>query len=71
MATVDGINSTLGKVRDTAFDAMLELLEKPDTAMSIGAKSAALLKAQAAMGITDGVQNVIAKGYNRWQQTGQ
>lgn len=69
MASVTAINQALGDSRDDAYDDMLALLT--DNTMDPGAKSAALLDAQANLGITDGVQNVIAKGYNRWQQTGQ
>jgi len=71
MATVSETNAALGAARDTVYQNMSNLLTNPDTTMGAGAKSAALLDAQATLGITDGVQNVIAKGYNRWAQTGQ
>lgn len=69
MATIAEVNSSLGAARNDVFSDMKKLLEDPN--MEAGAKSAALLDAQAALGITDGVQNVLAKAYNRWQQTGQ
>jgi hypothetical protein len=69
MTTVDSINTKIGKARDDVYEKMEELLNNAD--LSPGKKSAALLQAQAAMGISDGVQNIAAKGYNRWQQTGQ
>ena len=69
MASVSEINASLGAARDGVYQEMSKLLTAPN--MEAGAKSAALLDAQATLGITDGVQNVIAKGYNRWAQTGQ
>ncbi len=71
MATtgIDTVNSQLGAARDGIFDKMTALLA--DDTMKPGAKSAALLQAQAALGVTDGVQNIMAKAYNRWSQTGQ
>jgi hypothetical protein len=69
MSTISEINTSLGTARDAVYNSMATLLT--DTTMNAGAKSAALLDAQATLGITDGVQNVIAKGYNRWAQTGQ
>jgi hypothetical protein len=69
MSTISEINTSLGTARDAVYNNMATLLT--DTTMNAGAKSAALLDAQATLGITDGVQNVIAKGYNRWAQTGQ
>jgi hypothetical protein len=69
MATVETINASLGTARDAVYDRMEALLN--DKTTDPGAKSAALLQAQADLGITDGIQNVLAKGYNRWAQTGQ
>jgi hypothetical protein len=69
MTTVDAINTKIGKARDEVYDKMEELLNNDK--LTPGQKSTALLQAQAAMGISDGVQNIAAKGYNRWQQTGQ
>lgn len=70
MATVTEINGALGGARDVAFKEMLALLG-PDSKATIAEKSVGLLNAQAALGITDGAQNIVAKAYNRWQQTGQ
>lgn len=69
MASIGATNQALGDARDAVYQKMNDLVT--DTTMEAGAKTAALLDAQATLGITDGVQNVIAKGYNRWQQTGQ
>lgn len=69
MASIDATNQALGDARDKVYQDMSALLV--DTTMEAGAKTAALLDAQATLGITDGVQNIISKGYNRWQQTGQ
>lgn len=71
MATtgVDSVNSVIGSARDAVFTEMTKLLN--DNTMTAGAKSAALLQAQSALGITDGVQNIMSKAYNRWAQTGQ
>ena len=69
MASIDATNKSLGDARDAVYQDMSKLLT--DTTMEAGAKTAALLDAQATLGITDGVQNIISKGYNRWQQTGQ
>ena len=67
--SIQATNQALGDARDKAFADMSTLLT--DTTMDPGDKSVALLNAQATMGITDGAQNIIAKVYNRWQQTGQ
>lgn len=69
MASISATNKSLGDARDKVYQDMSALLT--DTTMEAGAKSAALLDAQATLGITDGVQNIISKGYNRWAQTGQ
>lgn len=69
MASISATNKSLGDARDKVYQDMSKLLT--DTTMEAGAKSAALLDAQATLGITDGVQNIISKGYNRWAQTGQ
>jgi hypothetical protein len=65
---VGSLNAALGSVRDTQMNQMKELLNSKEDA---GIKSGKLLDAQAALGITDGVQNILSKAYNRWQQTGQ
>jgi hypothetical protein len=72
MATtgVDSVNGSIGAARDKIFDSMATLLAD-DNKMKPGEKSALLLQAQAALGVTDGVQNIMSKAYNRWAQTGQ
>jgi len=67
--SVGAINQAFGAARDQVYTNMTALLT--DTNMTPGQKSAALLDAQAALGISDGVQNIISKGYDRWSQTGQ
>jgi len=71
MAGITETNAALGAARDAVYQDMKDLLTNADPNTGAGAKSAALLDAQATLGITDGVQNIIAKGYNRWTQTGQ
>lgn len=70
MSSITDTNNALGAARDAVYAQMDELL-KTDNPAKNGEKSALLLTAQATLGITDGVQNVLAKGYNRWAQTGQ
>jgi hypothetical protein len=71
MPSVNGMNSALGDARDNAFTEMTTLVAGLNKDTDPGQASAQLLQAQAVLGITDGVQNILAKGYNRWQQTGQ
>lgn len=68
--TIQATNLALGEARDAVYDKMKELLA-PESTLEGGAKTTALLDAQSTLGITDGVQNILSKGYNRWQQTGQ
>jgi hypothetical protein len=69
MTTMSQVNADYGSARDAVYDQMDTLLK--DTTTAAGDRSAELLDAQGDLSISDGVQNVLAKGYNRWQQTGQ
>lgn len=63
------LNAGIGISRDTRMNRLQAVMASED--MSVGEKTTALLDAQGALGITDGVQNLAAKAYNRWSQTGQ
>lgn len=66
---IDAINAAVGVAKDKILSDLTGLLT--DTTQSAGAKSAALLKAQADSGVIDGMINGLGKVYNKFGQTGQ
>lgn len=68
MPTIDATNNAVGAAKDTILTTLTDLLKSDQSA---GAKSAALLKAQADSGVIDGMINILGKTYNKFGQTGQ
>lgn len=69
MPSIDATNGAIGHAKDVALENLMSILDNPN--MTAGAKSAALLEAQAKSGVIDGVMNVLAKTYNKFGQMGQ
>jgi hypothetical protein len=68
------LNTALGNARDARMNNLTALMTdaRPgEVPLTMGQKTTALLNAQSDLGITDGIQNLVAKVYNRWTQTGQ
>ncbi len=71
MPSIDATNAAIGTAKDAILTDLNNLLTSTDPNVTAGAKSAALLKAQANSGVVDGVINVVSKTYNKFGQTGQ